>query len=225
MGRKQTKAAAAKATGTAAKAESPRQAKRTATSGKRGSRASNGTPPGPTATPPNLDTLRVSCLLNAQYHASREAFLDFVHRWFMFAIILLGAGAVTEMLGDREWIRNVIGITIAALGALDLTFDLSNRARTHSLMKRKYFELLADVQDALKSKSVAEACLNRFSADEEPAYHALVKLSWNAAQEMVYGERGEAYKVPAVHRFLKNICRFASSNYSLKDPPASLRLE
>jgi len=29
--------------------------------------------------------------MNARYHATREAFLDNVHRWFMFTVIALGA--------------------------------------------------------------------------------------------------------------------------------------
>jgi hypothetical protein len=94
------------------------------------------------------------------------------------------------------------------LAAIDLTFDLSNRARCHALMKRRYFELLADLIEGNKEAKVVEGCMHRFSADEEPAYHALLGACWNAAQEMVYGDAADAYKIPRLHRFFKNCLRF-----------------
>jgi hypothetical protein len=115
---------------------------------------------------------RVDCLMNARYHASREAFLDTVHRWFMFAVIALGATATID-LAPQNWghIASGLSATMAGLiAALDLTFDLSNRARSHALMKRRYFELLADFAEGRKSTEEVHGCMNRFAADEEPAW-------------------------------------------------------
>ena len=88
--------------------------------------------------------LRCDLLMNARYHASREAFLDTLHRILMFLIIVLGAAAITE-LSPWPWVRSVFAACATILAALDLTADLSNRARSHALMKRRYFELLADL--------------------------------------------------------------------------------
>jgi hypothetical protein len=162
--------------------------------------------------------------MNARYHASREAFLDAVHRWFMFAVIVCGAGSV---VGAFQWVPHVgaaLGAFAAAFGAADLSFDLSNRARNHALMKRRYFELLADLRDGTKTLDAAQACLHRYCADEEPAFHALLMGSWNAAQEMVYGEDARLLDIPKSHRRFQNFWRFEGFDYPLRAPhpvPAS----
>lgn len=160
---------------------------------------------------------QISCLMNAQYHAAREAHLDFIHRWIMFGIIVVGAGAITDVVSkDLRWLSGALGIATAILGALDLTFDLSNRARTHSMMKRRYFELLADFNEGYKKLSDVQACIHRYSADEEPVYHALLKLSWNSAQEMVFGDDADQYKIPVCHRYFKNFFRFEGNEYPVR---------
>lgn len=166
------------------------------------------------------DAVRTDCLMNARYHSSREAFLDTVHRWFMFGVIIFGAVAIIDIVPRDSfgghgpvWVKELFAAGAVFLAALDLTFDLSNRARVHSMMKRRYFELLADLDEDKKAMHEMRGCMNRFSADEEPAYHALLSLSWNAAQEMVYGDDAYAYDVPLRHRMFKNFCRFGSSKY------------
>ena len=166
------------------------------------------------------DSAKVSCLTNAQYHSGREAFLDTVHRWFMFAVIAFGATAIVD-LAPIQWATTVKELSAAAaamIAALDLTFDLSNRARTHSLMKRRYFELAADLADGQKTPAQVQVCINRFSADEEPAYHALFIASWNAAQEMIYGDEAYRYRIPERHLRFKNIWRYVGEKYDLIKP-------
>jgi hypothetical protein len=167
----------------------------------------------------SLTALRCSCLMNARYHATREAFLDNVHRWFMFAVIMLGAGALIDIFPHPAAPQGSVGLkelfaaSAAVIAALDLTFDLSNRARTHSLMKRRYFELIADLVAGDKTVEQVEACIERFNADEEPAYHALVATSYNAAQEMVYGKDAYSYTIPRFHLACKNFWRFGGRTY------------
>lgn len=165
--------------------------------------------PGATAA---LNGFRVDCLMNARYHAAREAFLDGVHRWLMLGVILFGSAAMLDVFGaefpNSALIKAVLAAFPVVLGALDLTFDLSNRARTHALMKRRYFELLAEVVSGEKTIEEADAAMHRCSADEEPAYHALLEASWNAAQEMVYGDQAKRYEISRLRRFLKQFLRF-----------------
>lgn len=147
--------------------------------------------------------------MNARYHASREAFLDTVHRVLMFLIIVLGAAAVTELFDEKfHLLKGVFGACSVVLAAIDLTADLSNRARCHALMKRRYFELLAELTSGQRPVADVEAHMHRCSADEEPAFHALLAVCWNAAQEMVYGDAARAYKLPKCHLLLKNVFRF-----------------
>lgn len=163
--------------------------------------------------------IRVICLMNARYHAAREAFLDSVHRWLLFGVIGAGASAVATLalqFADYAWLNPAFGALAAVFGALDLAFDLSNRARGHSMMKRRYFELLADVEEGQKTVAQADVCLHRYSAEEEPAYHALLMASWNVVQETVYGARIDQYVIPIRHRLLQNLWRFEGANYEFK---------
>lgn len=164
-----------------------------------------------------LDGVRCELLMNARYHASREAFLDTVHRSLMFLIIVLGATAVADLF-NSALVKAVFGACTVAFAAFDLTADLSNRARCHALMKRRYFELLADLT-AGRSLMEVEEQMHRCSADEEPAFHALLAVSWNAAQEMIYGKAADAYKIPWQHRLLKNLRRYGQVKYDLIDGP------
>lgn len=161
----------------------------------------------------SIDGFRCESLMNARYHSMREAFLDSVHRWLMFGIIVFGASSVIDFL--MPWTKVAAGALAAIFGALDLVFDLSNRARAHALMKRRYFELLADVTEGRKNVTEGYACMHRFSADEEPAYHALINTCWNAAQEMVYGSNAEKYKIGWFKTCWKNILRFEGSKFTL----------
>ncbi len=162
-----------------------------------------------------VEGLRCDLLMNARYHASREAFLDTAHRLLMFLIIVFGAAAVTDLLNAIAWVSWIKGILAAAVvifAATDLTADISNRARTHALMKRRYFEMLADLTSG-KNPRVIESQMYRYGGDEEPAFHALMATSWNAAQEMVYGDHADRYHVPPHHRALKNVHRFGHTRY------------
>lgn len=165
--------------------------------------------PSGTATAPRsalVDGVRCDLLMNARYHSSREAFLDTVHRVLMFLIIVMGAAAVTDLL-NAPWVKGVFAAFAVVFAAFDLTADLSNRARCHALLKRRYFELLAELT-AGRSAVEIEAHMHRLSAEEEPAFHALLAVSWNAAQEMVYGKFADEYKIPRRHKWLKNIRRY-----------------
>ena len=105
--------------------------------------------PGSVASATPLEAITISCLTNAHYHSGREAFLDTVHRWFMFMVIALGATALTDVFPrishsvfglslDIGAVKEACAASAAIIAALDLTFDLSNRARSHSMMKRRY---------------------------------------------------------------------------------------
>ena len=91
--------------------------------------------------------------------------------------------------------------------------DDPNRARVHGQMKRRYFELLADVAEGTKTVTQADAVMHRCSADEEPAYHALLATAWNAAQEMVYGDQAKKYQLSWWPRFTKQFFRFEGSRF------------
>jgi len=183
--------------------------------------------PAPSGAASSLDGFRVDCLMNARYHSAREAFLDSVHRWIMLGIILFGSAAVLDLFGDvlpEKYgivLRAIFAALPVVLGTLDLTFDLSNRARIHALMKRRYFELLAEVTEGKKTIEQADAAMHRCSADEEPAYHALIASAWNAAQVMVYGDHAKRQTLTWRERAGKQFFRFEGSRFSVMEGAAS----
>jgi hypothetical protein len=88
-------------------------------------------------------------------------------------------------------------------------------------MKRRYFELLADVTEGKKTIEQADAAMHHCSADEEPAYHALIATAWNAAQAMVYGDRAKHYVLSRWPRFAKQLFRFEGSHFPVIEGPSS----
>jgi hypothetical protein len=174
----------------------------------------------------SLEGLRISLLTNAAYHSCREAFLDTLHRWFMFFVIVLGAVALTDALPkvllvvgikvDPALLKEVCAAGAAILAALDLTFDLSNRARSHAMMKRRYYELLADLRSD-DQEAEFRARIAKYSADEEPQYRVLYYLCWNTAQESVFGDHAMKYKIPRRAIVFKNWWRRPSANYRVVD--------
>lgn len=181
-----------------------------------------GSLPGPAASQEAIEACTVSCLTNAQYHACREAFLDTLHRWFMFFVIALGGAAITDILpqltgADAKLTTDILVASGAILAALDLTFDLSNRARAHAMMRRRYFELLADLRDQHKTPQHVRVCIERFSADEEPQFRVLFLACWNAAQEAVYGEKRHRYEIGFFADFFKNCFRRPGAEFPFID--------
>lgn len=184
--------------------------------------AHSGSLSGPTTAQMAIDGCTVSCLANAQYHASREAFLDTIHRWIMFLVIAFGGAALADILPkltdmDAKFSTDILVAAGAILAAIDLTFDLSNRARVHAMMKRRYFELLADMRDEHKTPEHVRVCLERFSADEEPQFRVLYLTCWNAAQVTVYGRHAHRYVIGFFSNLFKNCFRRPASNFDFID--------
>jgi hypothetical protein len=176
-----------------------------------------------------LEGRTVTCLANAQYHSSREAFLDTVHRWFMFLVIAMGAAALTDVLprllhwalgvqAEPAAVKEICAASAAILAALDLTFDLSNRARAHSMMKRRYYELLADLREGTKTPEQVKACLDRFSADEEPVYRVLHLACWNSAQASIHGRKAKQFQISFWGNLFKNWWRRPGVIYPVAEP-------
>jgi hypothetical protein len=140
----------------------------------------------------------------------------------MFFVIALGGAAITNILpkltgAEAVLTTDLLVATGAVLAALDLTFDLSNRARAHAMMKRRYFELLADLRDGFKSPEHVKVCIERFSADEEPQFRVLFLACWNAAQEAVYGSKRHRYVIGFFSNLFKNWWRRPAADFPFKD--------
>jgi hypothetical protein len=176
-----------------------------------------GRKPTHTAAPiPTLRQIQKECIFNMHYHAGREAYLDASHRWLMFLVIVFGTSAVVDIFPSLPWVKVALSAAVAFMGALDLTFDLSGRARNHAVMKRRYSDVLTSCLRSADELAVARSSLMELAGEEEPAYLALIALSHNMAETQVYGDDDQHLHVPWHHKKLKNIVRFEGANYSLK---------
>jgi hypothetical protein len=141
----------------------------------------------------------------------------------MFFVIALGAAALTDALPkmfhivgtnlDSDLFKEVCAAGAAIIAALDLTFDLSNRARAHAMMRRRYFELLARVRSKKMPEDEAFACLDEFSAEEEPVYYVLFLTCWNAAQRTVFGKDALRFRIGSISDWFKNWWRRPGANF------------
>jgi len=189
--------------------------------------APTGIPSGPMAIATPLEKRTISCLMNAHYHAGREAFLDTVHRWFMFFVIALGAAALMDALPNlaayfgyaipADAFKELCAAGAAILAGLDLTFDLSNRARGHAMMKRRYFELLAELRAGRKTADEVGVCLDQYSAEEEPPYKVLLLACWNSSQRTVFGDKAKQFDISLWGQFWKNMARRPTVTYPVVD--------
>jgi hypothetical protein len=122
---------------------------------------------------------------------------------------------------EASLVKELCAAGAAVLAALDLTFDLSNRARGHTMMKRRYFELLADLRENKKTPDEVGVCLERFSADEEPPYRVLQLTCWNNAQRTVYGRAAQRFEIPMFDGLFKNWWRRPGATYPVTGPSAT----
>jgi hypothetical protein len=169
--------------------------------------------------PRAIKAAKFSALLNGQYHADREAHLDWWHRLFMFAVILLGASAVIDVL--PQWARVTASIGTAAIGAADLLFDLSVRARNASFLRKSYFEIAAALEEGGIQPDKAEADMLRLAAEEEPPYKAAHALAENWATCAVYGgDEPLPCSVSTWRRLTRNVLHHAGHSFSVNVNPS-----
>jgi hypothetical protein len=126
---------------------------------------------------PKFDALR-----NAIYHTSRRRFFELLSRTLSFFIVASGTAAVANL---KILEPRIAAAGAAVIGALQLVFDFNGRARTHEILQRKYYDLVAEI-DGIQSPSDEQivkwqAALNRIYADEPPPMRALDAIAYNAA--------------------------------------------
>jgi len=169
---------------------------------------------------PRFDALR-----NAIYHTERSTFIDLVNRSLNFLVIVLGAGAVgkaaTLLKAGDVWLE----LSVVIVATLQLVFDLGSRARRHEFLQKRYYELLAEMDDADFSN---ENTLAKWSAnllviagDEPMAMRALDSLAYNKALSATYEDediiRGNRIYVSWLQRRLRHIFAYHSAEFPTED--------
>jgi hypothetical protein len=153
--------------------------------------------------------LRHMALRNALYHIARRRWLDGWSRAFNLVIILGGTGTAAEITRGNEVHALWLGGSIALVGALQLVFDFTGRARSHEILQRRYFNLMADIEclvDPTRQNCVQwEAEISRAAADEPPHMRALDAIADNQATNALYGGRSPRLAVTPWQSFTRHL--------------------
>lgn len=154
------------------------------------------------------DLFLVDCLRNARYHEDRERFFARIHKMAMFTVVASGT-ATFAWLRAAPYLAGVI--TLA--GLLDLVFDISGKARLHASLRRRIYDILAQLEDPIRSLENLREQAVRVYADEPPCMHAANIIAFNGAMEFLHRPREYQYQVKWYQRWLRHVWSFASTDF------------
>lgn len=146
-----------------------------------------------------LDEIEGHVVRQIRYHEARVRFLDFWRRAFDFLVVVLGAGAVSAAAGEGTLAGTIIGISLAAIGALQLVAGFSEKAGEHASLKRRFCGVLAEITEARGEPDGGARRLPKITkkwtaiwADEPPTMHVLEAIAHNAARRSLEYKLDEA---------------------------------
>ena len=114
-----------------------------------------------------------SLAVEVAYHDARQFFFEAAHRWAMFATIVLGASAVAPFGHEKP-----LALLAAMVAAADIAFDFTGRAQRHADLRRRYYELVADVANRGTEAADFKSRYMILSADEPPLYRWAQQIAW-----------------------------------------------
>ena len=121
---------------------------------------------------------------SARYHQRRESFYEFWDK-FAKAIAVIGGAAAISTLLDR-WhpdIKTWIAAVITFTSTLSLVFGLSQKARLHLELRRRYglleSRLISLADGDMESLKKIESEISLIESDEPPILATLVQLCQN----------------------------------------------
>lgn len=131
----------------------------------------------------------------------------------MFTVVAAGTASFAPIKGASPILAGVI--TLA--GLLDLVFDVSGKARLHASLRRRVYDVMAQVEDETRSLSQLQEQAVRIYADEPPCMHAVNAVAYNAA--MAAFGRPEQYqlKLEWYHRVFRHVWSFGSTDFKTFD--------
>jgi hypothetical protein len=171
----------------------------------------------------DLEAFRISCLKDAIYHEDRERFYAWLHRAGMFVVIVGGAATVASVMASWTDVIGWIGLVVFLVGTLDLVFDIDGKARRHSILRRRAFELLADAEKASPDLHDLKARRAVGYADEPPCLYAANALAFNAALAAYGRPSGQSFKVGWLPARLRHIIAFTPATFRTLDERAAAK--
>jgi hypothetical protein len=154
------------------------------------------------------ESFLIECLRNSRYHEDRERYFARWHKIAMFVVVISGTATFANW-ASLPWIGGVV--TVA--GLLDLVFDVSGKARLHASLRRRIYDIMAQMEDSSRPLETLREQAVRVYADEPPAMHAANYVAFNGAMEFLNRPREFQYKLKWYHRAFRNVCAFASTDF------------
>ena len=158
--------------------------------------------------PAHAQTLSFELLRSALYHDARQSHLEWVDRLAHYATALAGSAAFATVLGNDPAWAAVAAAFATAISMAGLVFDFAGRARTHQLLRREFYGLLAD-SDAPSCR----ARMTRLYADEPPIKWAVNALAHNQAARALCGDDAQLLGIDWTARRLAHWRRFDPSRF------------
>jgi hypothetical protein len=115
----------------------------------------------------------------------------------------------------------VLGLVVFLVGTLDLGFDLDGKARRHSMLRRRAFELLAEAERAKPNMHELKVKRALAYADEPPCLHAVNALAFNAALAASGRPMGQSFKVGWWPARLRHLFAYTPAKFRTLDEIAA----
>jgi hypothetical protein len=154
------------------------------------------------------DSFLIECLRDTRYHEDRERYFARWHKFAMFVVVVSGTATFANW-ASLPW----IGAVVTLAGLLDLVFDVSGKARLHASLRRRVYDILAQLGDPNRKLDPLREQLVRVYADEPPTMHAANMVAFNGAMEFLHRPREFQYVLKFRHRIFRNIWSFASTEF------------
>jgi hypothetical protein len=162
------------------------------------------------------DEVEFHALRNALYHTARRIWLERCDAAMKLASILFATGAVATMTPDwGAFTPAALALVAAAFSAGDLVLGFGRAAFEHAILQRRYYDVLADLEETDDPAAVrrARAAMTRLYGEERPVMRAVDAIAYNAAQTSRYGDRGKRLKVAWHHGLLRHVWPYSGSSF------------
>ncbi|MDN5568186.1 MAG: hypothetical protein L0G27_05475 [Paracoccus sp. (in: a-proteobacteria)] len=134
-----------------------------------------------------LKELKFELLRSALYHDICQQRAERRHRGLTFANVLLGSGAIAGFGAQLPLLGQLAGVAVAAIAGLQLVWDFGGAAHCHAGLRRRFYDLLADLDEGAVPV-VVQARQTRIFADEPPVDEAVNKIADQRAGLSIFGD-------------------------------------
>jgi hypothetical protein len=167
----------------------------------------------PADTAAEIQRLRFEATVNGRYHTSRRGWYELMHRWCMFVVVIGGAAAVAEAVGQGHKHSWIVALIPTIAGTVDLVFGFSEKAAEHARLQERSFDIVAEIElGADAAEKICErgwASIARICSQESKTMRVVQALAYNDTKEgSQKNVQDDLLQVPRWARALKHISAF-----------------